>query len=277
MHPKEERSIMEVQSLGYRTDLIFPKFDGQILDRGKYLVILTPQNPTYYWGNFLLFTNPPNDGDLENWKAIFSKEIGSQIQAEHFTFGWDTTMGELGKIKPFLDAGFELNQSVVLTADDVTIPLKYNQEVVVHPLTEDWEWEQATQNQIACREPEYPLENYQIYKRDQMKRYRKMVNAGLGLWFGAFLEKLLVADLGVFATEGLGRFQQVETHPEYRCRGICGALVYQASCYSFEQLKTKTLVMVADENYHAAKIYESIGFQSREHQVGLMWWKKNKI
>ena len=68
---------MEVQSLGYRTDLIFPKFDGQILDRGKYLVILTPTNPTYYWGNFLLFANPPDKGDLENWKAIFSKEIGS--------------------------------------------------------------------------------------------------------------------------------------------------------------------------------------------------------
>ena len=268
---------MEVQSLGYRTDLIFPKFDGQILDRGDYLVILTPTNPTYYWGNFLLFTNPPNDGDLENWKAIFSKEIGSRIQAEHFTFGWDTILGELGEIKPFLDAGFDLDQSVVLSTQQVTIPSKYNQEVVIRPLTEDWEWEQATQNQIACRELEHTLEDFQVFKRDQMKRYRQMVNAGLGLWFGAFLEMQLVADLGVFAAEGLGRFQQVGTHPEYRRRGICGALVYQASCYSLEHLKTKTLVMVADENYHAAKIYESVGFQPKEHQAGLTWWKKNKL
>lgn len=266
---------MEVQSLGYRTDLIFPKFDGQILDRGSYLVILTPTNPTYYWGNFLLFSKPPNDGDLENWKAIFSKEIGSRLSVEHFAFGWDTVTGELGEVKPFLGEGFDLNQSVVLSTQQVTIPPKYNHEVVIRPLTEDWEWEQATQNQIACREPGHNLEGFQVFKRDQMLRYRQMTNAGLGLWFGAFLEKQLVAELGVFVAEGYGRFQQVGTHPAYRRRGICGALVYQASRYAFEHLKVKTLVMVADENYHAAKIYESVGFQPKEHQVGLVWWRKS--
>jgi len=39
-----------------------------------------------------------------------------------------------------------------------------------------------------------------------MKRYRQMVNAGLGLWFSAFLEMQLVADLGVFTAEELVRF-----------------------------------------------------------------------
>jgi ribosomal protein S18 acetylase RimI-like enzyme len=268
---------MEVQSLGYRTDLIFPKFDGQILDRGNYLVIMTPTNPTYYWGNFLLFPNPPNMGDLENWKAVFFKEIGSQLTVEHFAFGWDTVKGELGEIKPFLEVGFNLSQSVVLSTRKVTMPPKCNQEVVIRPLTEDWEWEQATQNQIACRQPGHSLDDFQIFKRDQMLRYRQMTGAGLGLWFGAFLEKQLVADLGIFADGSIGRFQQVGTHPDYRRRGICGALVYQASRCAFEHLKIETLVMVADENYHAAKIYESVGFQPKEHQVGLDWWKKSKL
>ena len=267
---------MKVQSLGYRTDLIFPKFDGQIIDRGDYLVILTPTNPTYYWGNFLLFSYPPKKGDLNYWKAVFSKEIGSQIPSDHFTFGWDTVEGEIGEIKPFLDDGFDLSQSVVLSTQRVTTPPKYNQEVVVRPLADDLEWEQATQNQIACREPEHSLEDYQIFKQDQMKRYRKMTNAGIGWWFGAFLGKHLVADLGVFAVEEIGRFQNVGTHPDYRRRGICGALVYHASQYAFQQKKILTLVMVADENYHAANIYESVGFQPKEHQVGLAWWNKTK-
>jgi hypothetical protein len=60
---------MEVKSLGYRTDLTFPKFDGQIIDRGDYLVILTPSNLTYYWGNFLLFPKTPGRDDLNNWKS----------------------------------------------------------------------------------------------------------------------------------------------------------------------------------------------------------------
>jgi hypothetical protein len=171
---------MEVKSLGYRTDLVFPQFDGQILNRGDYLVILTPTNPTFYWGNFLLFANPPGAGDLDRWKAIFNQEIGSRLQANHFAFGWDSVSGALGAVQPFIDAGFNLSQNVVLSARQVQVPPKYNREVAVRPLTEDWEWEQATQNQVACRDPGHSLAGYQLFKRDQMQRYRRMSEAGLG-------------------------------------------------------------------------------------------------
>lgn len=50
---------MNIRSLGYRTDLLFPRFDGEVIDRGDYTVIRTPSNPTFYWGNFLLFDQPP--------------------------------------------------------------------------------------------------------------------------------------------------------------------------------------------------------------------------
>lgn len=267
---------MNIQSLGYRTDLIFPRFEGQILDRGSYQVILTRTNPTFYWGNFLLFENPPGPGDLENWKAIFKREIGSQIGAKHFAFGWDGIHGELGQIGPFLDDGFNLSQSVVLTTGQVSIPPKYNLEAVVRPLSEAWEWEQAIENQIACRETGHNLDDYRIFKRDQFARYRRMTSAGLGHWFGAFLGGQLVADLGVYTSGKVGRFQQVGTHPDYRRQGICGALVYQASCYALNQMQLETLVMVADEHYHAARIYQSIGFSPQEREVGIDWWNKTQ-
>ncbi|MCG3208814.1 MAG: hypothetical protein FOGNACKC_02426 [Anaerolineae bacterium] len=263
---------MKVRSLGYRTDLIFPAFDGEIIDRGDYLVILTPDNPTFHWGNFLLLSNPPGPGDLVNWKTIFNEEIGSRLNVEHQAFAWDTVTGELGQVKPFLDDGFNLIQSVVLTTDRVNPPPKYNHEIVVRPLTSAGEWEQAFQNQIVCRPPEFSLAGYQVFKQQQMERYRQMTRAGLGVWMGAFLEEQLVADLGVFVTGKIGRFQQVGTHPDYRRRGICGTLVYQASRYALEYLAINTLVMVADENYHAAKIYESLGFKPTERQVSLEWW-----
>ncbi len=53
---------MNIQSLGYRTDLFFPRFDGEVIDRGDYIVIRTLSNPTYHWGNFLLFSQSPADG-----------------------------------------------------------------------------------------------------------------------------------------------------------------------------------------------------------------------
>lgn len=266
---------MNVQSLGHRTDLIFPQFDGEIIDRGDYLVILTPSNPTYHWGNYLLFSRPPGQNDLHTWKKIFDEEIGARQKAEHYAFGWDTVAGEQGEVQPFLDDGFSLTETVVLTTAQVQPPPKTNRDVSIRPIATDDEWEQAVQNQIACRLPEYGLAGYEVFKRAQMAHYRRMTRAGLGAWFGAFLGERLVADLGVFTSGDLGRFQQVGTHPDFRRRGICGTLVYQASRVAFEQMAVNMLVMAADENYHAARIYESVGFRPREHQAQLDWWDQS--
>lgn len=267
---------MNIQSLGYRTDLFFPQFDGHIIDRGDYLVALTPSNPTYHWGNFLLFAQPPVDGDLVKWKSIFEREFRTQSDTHHMAFGWDTIDGQTGEIQPFVNDGFNLNQAVVLTTQQVTPPPKFNQEVVIRAVVEDWEWDQALENQILCRDSVYGLEGYTVFKQQQMARYRAMVQAGWGQWFGAFLDNCLVADLGLYCREGIGRFQTVCTHPDFRRRGICGSLVYQAARYGLDQLKTQTLVMIADENYHAAKIYESVGFTPTEHLVALDWWDKTQ-
>ena len=39
---------MIIRSLGYCTDLFFPRFDGEVIDRGDFLIIRTPANPTFY-------------------------------------------------------------------------------------------------------------------------------------------------------------------------------------------------------------------------------------
>jgi hypothetical protein len=41
-------------------------------------------------------------------------------------------------------------------------------------------------------------------------------------------------------------------------------------------MKLKKLVMVADEHYHAAKIYESVGFVPTEKQVGVNWYDRSR-
>ncbi len=260
---------MQIRSLGYRTDLIFPRFEGLIVDRGDYLVIRTPSNPGFYWGNFLLFRDPPAADSLPVWKRLFQEEIASRQEARHFAFGWDSPEGERGDLEPFLNESFLLNESIVLTTDSVLPPPHYHPEARVRPLITDADWEQALQNQIACRDPEFSLEDYRIYKTRQMERYRRMAGTGRGAWFGAFLGDRLVADLGVFTEGMLARFQQVETHPEFRRQGLCGTLVYESSRAVLDRWGVERLVMVADEHYHAARIYESVGFQPAERQLGI--------
>jgi ribosomal protein S18 acetylase RimI-like enzyme len=265
---------MTVRSLGYRTDLFFPRFDGDVTDHGDHIAVRTPANPTFYWGNFLLFTAPPVEGDLERWQGLFAEEIGSTPSVRHFAFGWDGTAGEAGDVGPFLDAGFTVDESVVLTARTVTRPAKYAGEVVVRALSADWEWEAALRNQVACRDPEHDEAGYLVYRARKTESYRAMVRAGLGEWFGAFLGERLVGDLGVFVVDGIGRFQSVGTHPDFRRRGVCGALVHQVARHALGTLGADVLVMRADAHSHAARIYESIGFAPAERQMGMTWWPR---
>ena len=39
--------MFAIRSLGYRTDLTCVAFDGEPIDRGDYIVVRSPQNPTY--------------------------------------------------------------------------------------------------------------------------------------------------------------------------------------------------------------------------------------
>lgn len=260
---------MEVQSLGYKTDLFFPQFDGVVIDRDSYKVILTPSNPGFYWGNFILFRDAPVFGDLEAWERVFDTEIRSRLPARHYTFGWDSAAGDIGNSQEFTEHGYSLLRGIVLAADTVNPPPKVNREAEIRPLRTEWEWRQALQNQVECRGDDFSVEEYLPFKSEQMARYRRMSDAGLGQWFGAFCDGKLVADLGIFVRDGIARFQSVGTNPAYRRLGLCGTLVYQASRYAFAHMNAKTLVMVADEDYFAAAIYESVGFRPRERQVGL--------
>lgn len=88
------------------------------------------------------------------------------------------------------------------------------------------------------------------------------------MWFGAFLGDRLVSSLGLFAVPGgLARFQDVETHPELRGRGLAGTLVHHASRHGLERMGARTLVMVADPDYLAVRVYRSVGFSGTETMV----------
>ncbi len=103
-----------------------------------------------------------------------------------------------------------------------------------------------------------------------------MIAAGLGRWFGAFLDGRLVADMGIFTDAQVGdlaRYQSVVTHPDFRRRGVCSTLLYEVGRFAFSALGAKTLVIVADEHYFAKNIYGAVGFKVREKQGSLEWFR----
>jgi ribosomal protein S18 acetylase RimI-like enzyme len=256
--------------------MLFHRFDGTILDRGEYWVVKTPSNPGYFLGNFLLFFRAPERGSLARWRELFGREFASGAGAGHLAFFWDSPSEGLGDVTELLLADFTVDRAVVLTARSVRAPGKINHAVEVRPIRTDAEWLEATEGQIVCRNADYPGDAYRIFKERQMQSYRAMADKGMGQWFGAFLDGRMVGDLGLYRDETVGRFQSVETHPDVRRRGVCGRLVYEASRHAFEYMGVTDLVMVADENYHAAKIYESAGFARSSWEYSAFWWKREK-
>jgi predicted GNAT family acetyltransferase len=74
--------------------------------------------------------------------------------------------------------------------------------------------------------------------------------------------------MGLFrASEGLARFQNVETRPGARGRGLAGTLVHHVSRFGLDELGVHTLVMVADPDYLAIRIYRSVGFAETESML----------
>ncbi|PHV10475.1 hypothetical protein [Chitinimonas sp. BJB300] len=86
-------------SLVHATEHIFHRANGEVADKGDYLRVLTPDNPTFFWGNYLLYAKPPQKADLPAWEACFVAEIEArQPSSNHRAFGW---LGPRGEVDAF--------------------------------------------------------------------------------------------------------------------------------------------------------------------------------
>ncbi len=265
---------MKLSSLSLRTNMIFARNESEIISRESYIVVKTMSNPTFHWGNYLIFKRAPKDGDIVNWMNIFQKEFSHYKTFDHYVFAWDE-LAEPESVE-YLSYDFSLEQSVSLQTNAVNPPKHHNRNVVVRLLSSKEDWEGATELQVQCRDPKFSYEEYKEFKSNQDKSYHKLIGEKRGGRFGAFLDGKIVADLGIYFEDGLARYQSVVTHPDYRGRGICGTLVYESGKYALDNWSVKTLCMEADPDYHAARIYESVGFTPAENSYSLYRYKPHQ-
>ena len=260
---------MQLQSLGYATDLILTELDKSVCDRGEYLVVRTPANPGFYWGNLLVFREPPAQGDLERWDALFREEFANDTEVHHRTFGWDTARGEAGLIEPFVEAGYVAVNDPVLAMDEPPEPRALAEGVVVRKLVGDADWERFRELNCAADERD-STENpsYALFKERQRTGYRRLVEGGLGNWFGAFQGERMVAGCGLFGRGATRRFQSVETHPDFRRKGFCTGLINEVCRLGLAQDGAGRLVIVAGDGEPAEQIYKRIGFREQQRQMG---------
>ena len=258
---------MRVTSLGLATDVALRVLEGaEVSDRGGYLVVRSPDNPEFWWGNFLILPGRPEPGSAVAWLARFAAEFPA---ARHVALAVDAAgpvPAEPAIPVPadFPAAGLEAERSTVLTAASVTPPPRPAEQAGIRPLKSDADWQASLDLGVRC----FGAEGSQEYLIRRNAARRRLIRAGRGAWFGAFGGGRLLAQLGVCdAGDGRARYQDVETDPAARRRGLAGTLVWHAGLYAHEVLGAARLVIVADPGAEAIRVYRSCGFADAETLV----------
>ena len=279
-YPRSVDSRLVPRSLAWATTIDVLPPQHTVHRREDYLVVPSPTNPTHWWGNLLVFDDAPAPGDGERWESLFAAEFADEPRVMHQTFAWDRTDGASGAARSEFAArgyGIEWSVGMIAVPQEIQPHPRANAAVQVRPLdpregSPDEElWEQVIALQIAARDPERLPDGdaHRVFSRARQAELRVMLRAGLGAWYVAIDGDVVAGSMGIVVTGGRGRYQAVDTAITHRRRGICTRLLVDAARHAVATYGAEHLVIVADPDYHAAGIYESVGFRPVERVCGV--------
>jgi len=249
-----------VRSLALTTELGLATTRGRITDRGDYIVVETPDDPGYYYGNLLVIPAPPQVGEVAYWMRRFGDELGKNPAIRHVTLWWDGISGHVGAAQELDAAGFTIDSSVVMTASEVVAPPAPAPIVALSP-------EQV----LATAELDFAVgdrhdETYREFLHRRARWHRTLVERGTARFWGIFDGEALVASLGLVTLGNLARYQDVQTAVAYRKRGYASALLATAARDAFSR-GVEQVVLIATAGGEGERVYARVGFRGIERTV----------
>jgi GNAT superfamily N-acetyltransferase len=246
---------MRELSVGWATHVAVLEQSGSTVeDRGDHLVVRTPHNSTFHWGNFVLVTDPDLVDDAERWMHVF--------QAAFAAADWVA----IGLERMPSDVAAWLRHDVELEVEDVlatrTLPRQTTAApgYTVRPLAGN-DWEQVVALELAENErtAEWDPASYEPFARARMHACRSLSERGAGAFFGAFADGVLVARLGIVRCGTIARYQNVGTDAEHRRRGLASSLLGVAARWAADQ-GCDCWVILTEATNPAGRVYRSVGF-----------------
>lgn len=242
-------------SPGWVTDLAILELAGSTVDdRGDHLVVRTPANPGYHWGNCLLVTDPSSVDDAARWYDAFRLEFPAA--------GW-VAIG-LPRLprdpQAWVSRSIDLEQNDVLTTTTVPRASALPDGYTARRLDGD-DWDLVIARDLAenARTGEYEATSHEAFVRSAIDARRKLSERGAAAWFGAFSGDALCADLGIVRCGTTGRYQAVGTDAAHRRRGLAAALLGAAAAWSTEAGCTSWVIVTESQN-DAGRVYRRAGF-----------------
>jgi GNAT superfamily N-acetyltransferase len=191
----------------------------------------------------------------------FADELGKNPAIRHVTFWWDGISGDVGARDELEAAGFTIESSVVLIAEEVRPAAPPAAQL--HALEPDQVLATAD---LAWAIGDRHDETYREFLNRRARWHRSLVEHGTARFWGAFDGGALVASLGLVTLGALARYQDVQTTPAYRKRGIASALLATAAEDAFAH-GVERVVVTAVAGGDGERVYARAGFRTAERTV----------
>lgn len=255
-------------SPGVWTELVVHQVEsGEIETHDDHLVLRTPSNPTYYWGNFLQLlpgAAATTEAEVAGWLERFRSEFPT---AKHWAFGlpcepspaWYATGGEVDEV-------FSLTTTNAPSLTDLAAGY------TARPVTTPADWAALVDLAMVqnAETGDYPDDEYRPFVEQRTKAREQLVADGGAQFFAAFDgDGEIVASLGIVACGAVGRYQDVGTRADHRKRGIARHLLAVAGHWAFEQ-GCESLVIVTEVDNPAARLCRAAGFDGTHTDHGIL-------
>jgi len=249
-------------SLLSRTDLFVMRPETVFEDHGTYGVRRTPTAPSYYSGNLLLLGEPLVPARLETWAGVFHDAFRDS-GVRHFRLEWTGPPPTAEERAAYQAAGYELTTILCMTAQAPVPVERLNPALEIRPLRDDDSG--RLRRFLLDTNPDWGAPFMDFMVANILLRHRELEG---GWWLG-WLDGQVAGSMGLFFDGPLGRFQSVDTHPAFRRRGVARTMVAHLTQHGLARPQTERLVIAADQDYFAVRLYEQGGSRPLHAQYEL--------
>jgi GNAT superfamily N-acetyltransferase len=244
-------------SLDWATDLEILRLTGSdIQEFADHIIVKTPSNPTYHWGNCLLVLDHSLVDQAQTWVSKFHQNFPQanwiSIALPVLPKNTDDWESQGIKLEPL--EVLQINQ----LPKSFPLPSGYQVRALAG---EDWDLlaqKEIAENSISKM---YEPNDYEDFINQTNQMRKELCQKGKAAWFGAFSNDELVANLGIVVCETTGRYQSVETHISHRRRGLASHLLGIAARWSADN-GCVNWVIATEATNDAGRVYRRAGFES---------------
>ncbi len=252
--------------LGALTDMwVLPK-ETNFLERDGYCIADTPDFRTYYGGHYLLLDEAPAPEDVEAWFKRWEDERGALPETSRYVV-WEQAADAEPWNAPALPEGTVYERIPTMARSGPIDPVPVPDGIRLKRVSNSVDRAKLVDFIIELGVGEHG-EGYTAFARWRFERYFESLRRSGGSWWAAFDGDDIVGSLGLFESPSLCRYQEVQTKPSHRNRGIATALVGRALASSQTRFAKATAIICPNEGGQAERIYTRLGF----HTISVGHW-----